>query len=367
MASPPCSAPPALPVDVLLLVFAHLGDLSLLWATCRGVSHFWRACVDEYFRHGIIQSACVDLHYPDFHTRPGPFNTYVHVPMAFSRLSADGVRAVFQQREYKQFSGLRTHGSVRGWVPFAERYCSETHAPKPRVLTKGTPGANKPSDAAPLWEQAHSCWRNTLSGNDKTTYLSLMRDMVSIGRGDRPPFYLRIADDINDTDLASLEIDCARREISFDWRATFSLFFRELDFVARADKSSSSRKRIYDEDLAAVATRYFLNQNRYNHTVDAVRARQKRLAPWVAKNKHRMSPEVRLMAEHRVQLEKTHLQQFLYRDNLREVEADDVDEIVPARLADDHPDLLFWPWGDEDRFFVPKKRHTCGPHKCVIL
>ncbi|KAF2244500.1 hypothetical protein BU26DRAFT_523147 [Trematosphaeria pertusa] len=353
---------PQLHLDIWLLVFDELDDITFLWSACRNVSHFLRACVDAFFRHGVLQNTLIDLHYSDIHTRHGPVNNYIHVPMVFDRFSDDGTRAVFQQREYNEIDSVsRYKGSVRGWLPFMERYCKETLKPTPKVLHK-----SKASGAPPLWEREHTHWRNTLSGDRKKSYLTAIRAMTSIGRGDRPPFYIKIHSTVNDTELVDVVVDCSRRELSFNWRRTYSLFFREVDFVARA-YNSFGKKRVYDEDLTAVAMRYFFDQNRKNHNV---RARQKRLVTWTIGNKHRMSPEVRLWTEHQVESERVRVERFLRRDNLCEVQEGrgSEEEIVPAKLAEDHPDLLFWPWTDEDGFYTPKKkRPRCGPHGCTVL
>ncbi|KAF2262778.1 hypothetical protein CC78DRAFT_534519 [Lojkania enalia] len=358
-------AAPTLPVDVWLLVFAQLDDINLLWSTVRNVSRFLRACVDEFFSHGVIQQTFVDLHYSDFHFRSGPVNNYIHVPMVFAGLLEGGARAVFQQRAYCQFDSSMRQGSVRGWVPFIERCHKELQLPAPRVLNK-----SKASEAPPLWELEHSRWRNALAGDAKRAYLLTMGNMTSIGRGDRPPYYLKIADHVNDSELVDLVVDCERHEISFDWRRTFSMFFLEVEFAARASQSSGT-KTVYDKDLIATLKRYPYENDWYD---DRVRARSKRLAAWTAKNKHRSSPDFRLWTLNRVGLEKDRVRRFLTHKNLQPVPEEQevvmAQELVPERLADDHPNLLFWPWGDDDVFFVPtsmKRAKLCNANCCVVL
>ncbi|KAJ4305181.1 hypothetical protein N0V90_000712 [Kalmusia sp. IMI 367209] len=338
-----------LPLDIWLLVCDHLGDLNALWSTLRNVNHAWRACVDAYFRHGILQNTFVDLLYSDFHTKRGPSYYYIHVPLSFDRFSDDNARLVLKQRAYKQNDSHSYQGSIRGWVPFIERYCEETRKPKPAIAHNG-----KPSKDPPLWEREMVHWRNTLSSERKSGYLSSLRDMISIGRGDRPPYYIKVLDDVNDTELVDLRVDCAAREVSFDWRATLTKFFVEQEFVSRA-YSTTGKRRVYDVDLASASRRWFNNMNWNNSHLDhSIRARQKRLIPWVAKNKRRMSPEMRLWVEHNVDFERIRVQHILNNDNLNEVEeVEEQEEIVPAKLANDHPDLLVWPWGDENGFYVP--------------
>ena len=292
---------------------------------------------------------------------------YIHVPLAFDHFSDDKTRVVLGQRAYKQNDSHSYSGSIRGWVPFMERYCEETRKPKPIVINK-----RKMSMGAPLWESNHLQWRNTLTTDRKTAYLSSLRDMISIGRGDRPPYYIKVDDDVNDSELVDLRIDCDSHQISFDWRATLSKFFLEQEFVARA-YSSTAKQRVYDADLASASRRWFNNLNWNNSHLDhSLRARQKRLVPWVAENKRRMSTEMRLWVEHNVDFEKIRVQNILTHENLREADyREEEAEVVPTRLADDHPDLLFWPWGDEHGFYLPgylpRRRCLCGPPRCVIL
>ncbi|KAF2799593.1 hypothetical protein K505DRAFT_321079 [Melanomma pulvis-pyrius CBS 109.77] len=361
MASARSSPPPQLPLDVWLLVFAEIHDLTFLWSACRGVSRFVRACVDELFRHQVIRNTFVDLHYSDIHSHRGPLNSYIHIPMVFDRMSDDGIHAVFRPAAYKEIDGAHQRGSVRGWVPFVERHHKETHRARPKILHKGNT-----SDALPLWERQHTHWRNTLVGEKKQSYLYNLGNMTSIGRGDRPPFYIKVFEDANDTDLAGLVVDCKKNEVSFDWRETYSFFFREQNFAARA-YNHPGKKRVYGEDLVAVSSRYDFHQNRHNHHV---RARQKRLKTWTAQNKHRMSPELRLLTEHRALAEKVRVQRFLRHDNLDLAPGEDAnatEEIVPERLAKDYAALLFWPWSDDDGFYIPGRRPMSKLNCCIVL
>ncbi|KAF2473368.1 uncharacterized protein BDR25DRAFT_302296 [Lindgomyces ingoldianus] len=350
---------PALPLDIWLLVFAYADDPNLLWSTCRNVSRFLRDCVDDFFRHGILQNTFIDLHYSDIHSRPGPLNGYIHIPMVFDRLSDDGLRAVFVQRAYKPIKQMEccyVWGSVRGWVPFIERHCQEMRKALPLIL-----GKSQPSQEPPLWEREHARLRNWLDADGKKTYLLQLRNLTSIGRGDRPPHFIKVVDEVNDTELVDLVVDCESREVSFDWRQTYSAFFREQEFMNRALNrgKKQKKKRTYSEDIVAV-TNVFL----FDHlNTKMARAREKRLQAWTAKNKHRMSTEVRQWTEQSVGIEKERLRRALCFDNLQPVPEDrDVNEdieIVPERLADDHPDLLFWPWSDDNGFFVRQPRKSC--------
>ncbi|ORY02735.1 hypothetical protein BCR34DRAFT_573961 [Clohesyomyces aquaticus] len=351
--------PAALPLEVWLLVFAHIEDANLLWSTCRGVSRFLRDCVDDFFRRGILRNnTLIDLHYSDFHTRIGPGNGYVHIPMVFDRVADDGRLAVFSQRAYQPIRRIECchiRGSVRGWVPFVERHCLEMRQAPPIVL-----GKSPPSQQPPLWETEHARLRNRLTGDAKKAYLLDLRNYTSIGRGDRAPYYIKIFNVVNDTELVGLVVDCQAREVSFDWRKTCAAFFREQEFGTRARNHSYKVER---------GNRWYLPPLVFSsfdiRDSDRVRARRKRLAPWLAENKQRMSPEIRTWTEQLVSIEKERLRAVLDMKNLQPVpeDAGEDDEVVPERLAEDHLDLLFWPWSDDDHFFVKK---PWKPKGCVM-
>lgn len=346
-----------LPVELWLLVLAQFDDnLVELWCVVRNVSHFFRACVDDFFSHGIVQKTLINLRYSDIHTQSGPTHAYLHLPMVFDHLSDNGHRAIFQQRAFKQTSNFQAaSGSLRGWVPFLERYAAETRQKKPTIVNK-----SKPDPLPPLWEREHAALRNTLQGDRKSRYMLIIRDMTSLARGDRPPFYIRISKYINDSDLVDLVVDCEQREISFNWRQTFMLFFREHNMIARAGGMIPPRR--YDKDLdgASAGLNFRIKQDR-----PLIRARRKRLHPWVKKNKHRMSTEMRLATEKRVEREMEHLKKHLFIHNLEPVKEDPnaAPEIVPEKLAKDHADLLFWPRVDDTLYYSPPRSLKA----CIIM
>jgi hypothetical protein len=348
----------ALPVDIWLLVFALIDDDCFLWSACRNVSTWLRACVDEFFRHGVMLNTLVDLYYSDIHTRPGPMHSYVHLPMAFDRFSDDGVRVVFKQRAYKLIDGVHLKGSLRGWVPFIERYYRETRQAPPAILNK-----SKPNTKTPMWETEHSKWRSRPDARGTYIYLLNLSNMTSIGQGDRPPFFIRVFDYVNDTELVHLVVDCKQREISFDWRQTCSLFYRELRFTGRATWEHPLIK--YADRLGAFADRWLLPQFRG----DRLLARRKRLLPWMEQNQKRVCPEMLLWSEQNVTKEKQSLRLFLRHDNLIPVDEEDSaesEEIVPEKLAVDHPELLWWPRASHPGRGKLATILSCGS-RCVIL
>jgi hypothetical protein len=374
--------PPPLPVDIWLLVFAQINanhtvlddidadSLTLLWCIVRNVSPYLRDCIDEYFRHGVLQKSLIDLSYSNMNHHGGPAFTHLHLPMRFSHLSTEGSRAVFRQMAYSSHSsGHRHGGSVRGWVPFAERYCQETRKPPPVVHW----GKAKSATGPPAWEKEHLGLRNTLAGEDKADYLTALRDHTSIGRGYRPPYYIKIREAVNDTELIGLAIDCEAREISFDWRRTFAMFFREQRFIMLAE-AISGKQRVHDPDLVAAAGRTQDSMHMHDYWNSSTRrARRKRLQPWVAENRHRMTPEDRLKAEDRVERAKHQVRRNLRCDNLRELTPADFEreseENVPEKCAKDLPSLMQWPWGDDNMYVAPRKpvQFDCGLKRCCMM
>lgn len=374
---------PCLPVDIWLIIFDHIDatynvlddidadSLTVLWCIVRNASSYFRDCIDEYFRHGILQSTLIDLSYSSINYNGGPSFAHLHLPMRFSRLSSDGTRAVFRQMAYRSSGSSRTHmGSIRGWLPFAERYSAEVRKPKPHV-ERGR-WANSVS-GKPAWENEHMKLRNALVGEEKTDYLASLRDHTSIGRGYRPPHYIKIREAVNDTELADLAVDIEAREISFNWRSTFASFFVEQQFVMFAERALS-KQRTYDTDLVAAADRLRASMHMHDHwNSNYRRARRKRLQAWVAEDRRRMTPEDRLQAEDRVERTKQQVRRNLRYENLRELATDDftweMEEVVPDQCADDLPYLLQWPWVHDNMYLTPRKplQLKCGPRGCHIM
>ncbi|KAJ4985661.1 hypothetical protein SVAN01_08836 [Stagonosporopsis vannaccii] len=372
----------SLPVDIWLIIFEYIDaahnvlddidvdSLTVLWCIVRNVSPYLRDCIDEYFRRGVLQSILVDLSYSNINHHGGPVFNLLDVPLRFSHLSPDGTKAILRQMAYHSIGkGLIYPGSVRGWVPFAERYAAEICRPKPQVVRGKTEGISAP----PAWEREHLDMRNRLAGGAKTIYLAFLRDHTSIGRGYRPPHYIKIREAVNDTELVDLAIDLEAREISFDWRRTFALFFVEQRFIMLAE-SSLAKQRTYDPDVVAAANRAQITMHMHDYwNSNSRRARRKRLQPWVNDNKHRMTPEDRLKAEDRVEHSKHQIRRFLRLEKLREPVQDDfsreAEEKVPDKCAEDLPYLLQWPWVHDDTYMAPRKpvRLKCAVKGCSSM
>lgn len=380
----------ALSVDIWLMIFDDF-DNDTLWSTIRNVSQYLRDCVDEFFRP-ILRETVINLTYSTIHSSPAPPYRYVFLPMQFSHLYEDGTHAVFQQAQYTNHNPNATYnvkGSVRGWVPFIERYCQDTTKPAPVVKNK-----SKSTPGPPQWEKTFP------TSSSREPYAAMLRQQTSIGRGDRPPYCILIGKHVHDTELVDLAIDCAKRTISFDWRRTFSAFFMEAHFVALAMQHPGRLAvRKYDPALSAFEgdeqatrrTRGGFRPPRTPYTGAWREARRKRLESWVKTNQKRMSLEQRYITEGSVEFGKSittkqlgisdlsYKSHFRYAeleerrrvsDLLVELQDDDVDteEVVPERCAGDCRDLMMWPRSRRERkeaeYVPPPKIYK---HPCVVL
>jgi hypothetical protein len=359
-----------LSLDVWLIVFDHVSDTNTLWSVARNVSRHLRACVDEFFRHSVLRKCVVELIYSTIHNPRGQYYSFVYVPMQFTRFSENGTRAVFRQVQFKdhvQKTGDGINGSVRGWLPFIERYCMETKKNAPLVMNKSTSAVGDI-----LWEKELVYSPGTLMQKPKAKYTRTLRDHTSIGRGDRPPYFISLGIYTHDTELVDLAIDCSAREISLDWRRTLSAFFSERQFIVLANQNAAE-KRVHDKALDSVVDDVcaitYHGWRRFDRSLDNWRrARRKRLQPWVKKNKKRMSNEHRLMTEDSIVQMKTTMENLdpFRRDNLVELHDGDVDveEIVPERCAKDHPDLMLWPANRKARKEAVKE---VTPQRCTCI
>lgn len=340
----------AVPLDVWFLVFDLVSDNDTLWSVLRNVSQHLRVCVDAYFERYVLRDTVIDLIYTTIHTYDGPsFHQLLHLPVRFDRLSDDGTRAVYRRVHSRYPDDRPIWGSIRGWVPFIERYCRETDTPLRKVTHKEM-GVRGP----PAWEKELKTLFKHPKFARSTAPDWLLRDHTTIGRGDRPPYLIRIPNpshdpSVHDTALHSLEIDCQARELSFLWRDTLSAFYTSQRFVSLAQRKSLLAKfTLYDPHLDAAArdvllARFNGHVNRYNNHWR--RARRKRLVHWVAGNRHRMSNIHRLVTEDCVYRCMEHFKGHAFApENLVEVEDEEMDsEIVPERCGGDCAALWYWP------------------------
>jgi hypothetical protein len=361
-----------LPLDIWLIICECICDDDALWSTLRNVSQHIRACVDEYFRHDVLRNCVINLTYSSIHSHEGPKYYFLDIPMQLTRFSEDNSRAVFRQVRYKDHAPNIYHdtkGSVRGWIPFIERYCKDSGASLPEVLNK-----SRSAEGPVIWEIEYPDirrWLVTPISTPKTQYSRTLRDHTSVGRGDRPPYFITLDKYTHDTELAGLAIDCKAREISIDWRRTLSAFFMERHFIVLAVESAR-KLQVYDSDLDSVADGIHTltgGHKKHSRPQDMWRqARRKRLQTWVDKNKKRMSKEHRLITEDSIGTLLSYLNSSNKTrvDNLTELQDYDVDtdEIVPEQCAHDRPDLMLWPASWRERKLAEKE---VAHSQCVVM
>jgi hypothetical protein len=360
----------AFPLDVWFIVFDRVSDNETLWSVLRCVSQHLRICVDAYVQRYVLRDMVIDLIYSTIHAHETPTHSILHVPVRFDRVSEDGTRAVYKRVRSREPDYCQIPGSVRGWVPFIERYHRETGQPPPRVTGKkigDLPGL-------PMWTRMYNRMRSGPLQYKYPETLESLRDHASIGRGDRPPYLIRVSKDAHDTpahdtQLHGLEIDCKAREISILWRETLSAFYTEAHFVTLAE-NRQGKSKVYDERLDAAAREILMARcnkhlNRYNNHWR--RARRKRLAPWVAANRKRMSDIHRLLTEDSIYDCMRHFRSHAYApENLVEIERDGGSvEIVPEKCAGDDKALMKWPnsrkeWKELEPVFIRRPKHCAG-------
>ncbi|KAF2747365.1 hypothetical protein M011DRAFT_477429 [Sporormia fimetaria CBS 119925] len=356
----------SLPDELWLMVLPESGNAAFLWSVVRNVCKRLRACVDAYFSYEVMQNTFVNLLYSNINSCHGspPFNRPIFIPMVPCGYSRDMQRVIFQQRAYKEWGPfinrlkpVRTKvpidhavaGTVNGWVPFAERYYRETKQIPPRFLNRSAP-----CRGVPVWKKELAQVRNkhprqtTLMGQLRITagyeYENLARLLaaVTIGQGDRPPFLLKVLGDVNDTELVDLVVDCERGLISFDWKKTFSLFFRERRFTPRASS----------KDLTPEFSRKMDRE-----TAIRVMARRKRMRPWLESHKTSHHPELLYLCECHFRNLQLCLKKHLHHGNLRTLANNEYcnpDEIIGAVHSVDEDELEWW------------GRGFCA-HQCIIF
>ena len=216
-------------------------------------------------------------------------------------------------------------GSVRGWVPFAERYSADIGKPKPQVV-RGVTSRSVPGP--PAWEKEHIQLCDTLDDVTKHFYLVDLRYHTSVGRGDRPPHYLKIREAVNDTELVDLSIDIDAREISFNWRRTSASFFVEQHFVMIAERWQTPPVRVAGKK----------SKPKYRND-SSRRARCKRLQDQFVTNKHCGTLYDRLWVKRSVMRNEGGARRNLRCENIRKLTADDIvrgeEEIAPEQCAED--------------------------------
>ncbi|GME65408.1 hypothetical protein GTA08_BOTSDO02129 [Neofusicoccum parvum] len=199
LAPPTLRAPrscPELPFELWVRIISSVSNSNLipsLWLSCRRVSRLVRAATEEAFLARHLR--------PRTRVRFGDLGVtvdrrgrraYLALALRFARLSKDRARAVFADA-----------------------------TPEERLRDRG------------VYDALLARWRDAMR---------LYQGDGNGCRNDLPPYTVAVRQIVNDTELPGLEIDYERREISFDWRAMFDMFFGEeqhamnLNYEARVSR-----------------------------------------------------------------------------------------------------------------------------------
>ena len=170
---------PSLPPELWIRILTYNTDLTHLWTACRHVSSTFRAYTEQVFAESVIRNTYIDFHLERYNL--GGKSKRPEIPTSFQRFEL-GV---------KLEDGGRDRTIV--WFRDKRRKCD-------------------------------------IAGGKKKEYDRIMARWDDNVRGLKPqmPNYtIRVGDLVNDTALPDLASSIPDREISFDWRRMYTLFFRE--------------------------------------------------------------------------------------------------------------------------------------------
>lgn len=166
-----------LPIELWLRILSLLDDCNLLWSSCRQVSKSFRHCVDTIFRDDHIRNAKTLITFDVGDEASNASPAYSEIQLVFDRFSTDGSRAFFTEL------------------------------------------ADTTQDSE-LQKASTEQWKSIMKKD-------------SADRCQDPPYTIAVRRFVNDTDIPQLEIDFEKRAVSFDWRAMYTCFFREEDWIEK--------------------------------------------------------------------------------------------------------------------------------------
>jgi hypothetical protein len=170
---------PSLPPELWIRILTYNIDLTHLWTTCRHVSHTFRAYTEQVFAESVIRNTYIDFQLEKYNL--GGKSKRPEIPTSFERFEL-GI---------KREDGGRDRTLV--WFKDKRR-------------------------------------KSEIAGGKKKEYDRIVgrwADNVKGLEAQMPNYTIRIGGLVNDTALPELGMQVADREISFDWRKMFTLFFRE--------------------------------------------------------------------------------------------------------------------------------------------
>ncbi|KAF2245607.1 hypothetical protein BU26DRAFT_71780 [Trematosphaeria pertusa] len=180
MATPRSPQCPSLPPELWIRILSYNTDLTHLWTTCRQISHSFRAYTEQVFAESVLRDTHIDFQLEKYNL--GGKSKRPEIPTSFSHFEL----------------GAKLHGGGR--------------------------------DKSVAWFKDKRKKGDVAGGAAGMAYKRVMQRWEENVRGWKPemPHYtIRVGSVVNDTALPNLTINIADREIGFDWRRMFQLFFRE--------------------------------------------------------------------------------------------------------------------------------------------
>ncbi|KAF2744393.1 hypothetical protein M011DRAFT_479963 [Sporormia fimetaria CBS 119925] len=169
---------PSLPPELWLRILSHHTDVTHLWTTCRLVSTSFLAYTEQVFCQKYVKSVQIDWELEEYNL--GGTSRRPVVPMQFHAFSRD------REKKVAYFRDKRDKSEV----------C-------PQKWSRAKPWTS--------YEQIMLRWEANVKGT----------------RAEMPNYTIVIEGLVNDTSLPTLDINVADREISFDWRAMLTAFFKQ--------------------------------------------------------------------------------------------------------------------------------------------
>jgi hypothetical protein len=170
---------PSLPPELWIRILSYNTDLTHMWTACRNVSPAFRAYTEQVFAESVIRNTYIDFHLEKYNL--GGKSKRPEIPTSFEKFEL-GV---------KREDGSRDRTDV--WFRDKRR-------------------------------------KAEIAGGKKNEYSRIMErweENVRRLKPQMPNYTIRVGSMVNDTALPHLEINVIPREISFDWRVMYTLFFRE--------------------------------------------------------------------------------------------------------------------------------------------
>lgn len=191
---------PSLPPELWIRILTYHTDLTHLWAECRHVSSLFRAYTEQAFADSVIRNTYIDFHLEKYNLggkskRPEVPTSYSQFQLGLKLENGERDKAVVCFRDHRRISEV-AGGRRKEYNRIMERWESNVREWKPQM----------------------------------------------------PNYTVRIGTIVNDTELPGLSVDITSREIQFDWRQMFTLFFREQKLlqILRSKWQAKSEAKIVD-------------------------------------------------------------------------------------------------------------------------